>query len=91
MLHGSAFVDPAGGPHLCRRRDDLLPECLGQRAGLGRPLEPRLLERAKCARYELACTVDGDTFHHHENTVMDRAALGGKSMDHTDENTLKRV
>jgi len=50
-----------------------------------------LLERAKCARYELACTVDGDTFHHHENTVMDRAALGGKSMDHTDENTLKRV
>jgi len=52
---------------------------------------PYLLEHAKCTRYELTCTVDDDTFHYHENTVMEMAALGGNPMDHTDENTLKRV
>jgi hypothetical protein len=52
---------------------------------------PYLLENAKCTRYELSCTIDGDTFSYDENMIMDMAALGGKSMDHTDKNTLTRV
>ena len=52
---------------------------------------PYLIENAKCTRYESSYTIDGDTFSYEENTVMDMKALGGKSMDHTDKNTLTRV
>ena len=52
---------------------------------------PYLIENAKCTRYESSYTIDGDTFSYEENTVMDMAAMGGKSMDHTDKNTLTRV
>ena len=52
---------------------------------------PYLIENAKCTRYESSYTIDGDTFSYEENTVMDMKAMGGKSMDHTDKNTLTRV
>ena len=52
---------------------------------------PYLIENAKCTRYESSYTIDGDTFSYEENTVMEMKALGGKTMDHTDKNTLTRV
>jgi len=52
---------------------------------------PYLLQNAKCTAYTLSVNIDGDTWSYAENTIMDMAALGGKSMDHTDKNTLKRV
>ena len=52
---------------------------------------PYLIENAKCTRYESSYTIDGDTLSYEENTVMDMSSLGGKSMDHTDKNTLTRV
>lgn len=52
---------------------------------------PYLIANAKCTRYESSYTIDGDTFSYEENTVMDMAAMGGQSMDHTDKNTLTRV
>lgn len=52
---------------------------------------PYLIENAKCIEYKLSCTVEGDTWTYHENTIMEMASLGGKAMDHTDANTLKRV
>jgi hypothetical protein len=52
---------------------------------------PYLIENAKCTRYEFSSSLDGDTWSYEENTVMDMASMGGKSMDHTDKNTLTRV
>lgn len=52
---------------------------------------PYLCEKAKCTAYTCSVTIDGDTLSYSENTIMDMASLGGKSMDHTDKNTLQRV
>ncbi|MCR9093771.1 MAG: heme-binding beta-barrel domain-containing protein [bacterium] len=52
---------------------------------------PYLCANAKCTRYESSYTIDGDTFSYEENTVMEMKSLGGKTMDHTDKNTLTRV
>ena len=50
-----------------------------------------LIENAKCTRYEFSSSLDGDSWSYEENTVMDMASMGGRSMDHTDKNTLTRV
>jgi len=52
---------------------------------------PYLCANAKCTAYTCSVTIDGDTLSYSENTIMDMKALGGKSMDHTDKNTLQRV
>lgn len=59
--------------------------------GWGVLSNPHLLENARCTRYELNVTIEPDTFTYEENTVMEMRALGGKSMDHTDRNRLKRI
>lgn len=52
---------------------------------------PYLIENARCTRYESTYLIDGDAFTYEENTVMTMKILDGKSMEHTDRNTLKRV
>ena len=94
LLHGPAHVDDSRGWHLPSPTPTTfsLHGVEARLRGLGRALQPLpLTENAKCTRYESTYTIDGDTFSYDENTVMDMKALGGKSMDHTDKNTLKRV
>lgn len=51
-----------------------------------------LLERAELKGFKSTFTCeDDDTFTYEQTLVLKLAAIGGKEMDHTDRNTLKRV
>mgnify|MGYP001815133882 FL=1 len=56
----------------------------------GMSSNPYLVEKARCTRYEVTVTVDGDQFTYDETSVLEMAELD-EPLDHTDRNTLTRV